>query len=248
MAHTDFSYLYPYSVEDARQRDEVSRWRESFRANIACKEAIEAAIRRDFDGMHLKDGCAQSVIAEFGYKRTAFVLANTLLEKDYDGRFSYANKEWSRRIFVPPDKDHNYQFVVDSHPAVLDGFVDEYRRSYAALALFDSTHCIPASKDMDYEGKVLVLSPDTLKESCWRQEDQLWYAHDGFGCSPNAIGRSIRCTCLGDGEHTRWNRSDFIGIIREELLPDWAKEQVEQLRAGQQPAQSQDCPGPEMKL
>lgn len=38
MAHTDFPYLYPYSVEDARQRDEVSRWRESFRANIACDE------------------------------------------------------------------------------------------------------------------------------------------------------------------------------------------------------------------
>ena len=57
------------------------------------------------------------------------------------------------------------------------------------------------------------------------------YAHDGFGCSPHAIGRSIRCTCLGDGEHTRWNRADFIGVLKDEFLPDWAKEKLEQLSA-----------------
>lgn len=55
------------------------------------------------------------------------------------------------------------------------------------------------------------------------------YAHDGFGCSPHAIGRSIRCTCLGDGEHTRWNRSDFIGVLQENLLPEWAKEKLNEL-------------------
>ena len=76
---------------------------------------------------------------------------------------------------------------------------------------------------------VLVVSPDTLRESCWTQENQLWYAHDGFGCSPHAIGRSIRCTCLGDGEHTRWNRSDFIGVLQENLLPEWAEEKLNEL-------------------
>ena len=55
------------------------------------------------------------------------------------------------------------------------------------------------------------------------------YAHDGFGCSPHAIGRSIRCTCLGDGEHTRWNRSDFIGVLQENLLPEWAEEKLNEL-------------------
>lgn len=58
-------------------------------------------------------------------------------------------------------------------------------------------------------------------------------AHDGFGCSPHAIGRSIRSTCLGDGEQTRWNRTDFIGVLREEFLPDWAKEKLAELQAEQ---------------
>ncbi len=73
---------------------------------------------------------------------------------------------------------------------------------------------------------MLVLSPDILKEECWRPEDQLWYAHDGFGCGPNARGRSIRCTCLGDGEQTRWNRHDFIGALRDECMPEWAREKL----------------------
>ena len=68
-----------------------------------------------------------------------------------------------------------------------------------------------------------MLSPDTLKESCWKPENQLWYAHDGFGCSPTAIGRSIRCTCLNDEEMARWNRTDFTGVLKEEFLPDWAR-------------------------
>ena len=223
------TYLYPYSAEEARRRNELADWRESFQANIACREAIEAAIRRDFDGMYLKEGCAQSVIAEYGYKRVSFVLTNTLQEKDYDGRFSRANKEWGSRTFIQPDKAHNCQFAVESHPAVLDGFINEYRQAYAALGLFDHSHCEPDSKALDYEGRVLVLSPDTLKESCWSQKNQLWFAHDGFGCSPHAIGRSIRCTCLGDGEMTRWNRTDFTGVLREGLLPGWAREKLEQI-------------------
>ena len=79
-----------------------------------------------------------------------------------------------------------------------------------------------------------MLSPDTLKESYWSQENQLWLAHDGFGCRPNAIGRSIRCTCLGDGEMTRWNRTDFTGVLKEKFLPDWAKEKLADVQ-GQNP-------------
>ena len=38
-------------------------------------------------------------------------------------------------------------------------------------------------------------------------------------------------TCLGDGEQTRWNRADFIGVLDEQYLPDWAREKLEKLQA-----------------
>lgn len=105
-----------------------------------------------------------------------------------------------------------------------------YREAYQKLGLFGPEHCVGDRAEQDYIGKVLVLSPDTLKESCWSQENQLWYAHDGFGCSPHAIGRSVRCTCLSDGEMTRWNRDEFVGVLDEKFLPDWAKESLSQFQ------------------
>lgn len=228
------TYLYPYSAKEARERNELSLWRESHRANIACREAIEDAIRRSFDGMHLDKDCITPVLDEYGYKRTAWVLANTLHELKWDGRFSPANKQWAERRYIPQDERYNAAITVRSHPAVLDGFVSFYRKAVQALNLFGAEHCAGDRAEQDFTGKVLVLSPDTLKESCWSQADQLWYAHDGFGCRPHAIGRSVRCTCLSDGEMTRWNRSEFIGVLDDKFLPEWAKPKLAELNAQEQ--------------
>ena len=230
------TYLYPYSSEEACRRNELPLWRASHQANIACKLAIEEAVRAHYDGAYLDKDCLIGVLQEFGYKRTAWVLANTLQQLEWDGRFSPRNNAWANETYIPPDQRHNLDFVVTSHPAVLDGAVDQYRAAYQKLGLFGPSQCESNFwSELDYEGKVLVLSPDTLKESYWTPQAQLWYAHDGFGCSPHAVGRSIRCTCLGDGEMTRWNRADFVGVLKEEFLPDWAEEKLEKLRGQDSP-------------
>ena len=135
------TYLYPYSAKEARERNELSLWRESHRANIACRDAIEDAIRRSFDGMHLDKDCITPVLDEYGYKRTAWVLAATLQELNWDGRFHPANKEWAARHYIPRDERHIADITVRSHPAVLDGFVTLYRKAYQKLGLFGSEHC-----------------------------------------------------------------------------------------------------------
>ncbi len=226
--------LYINSVRDAKAMDELPQWRESFKANCACCHAIEEAIRRDFDGMHLAEGCAESVIREYGFKRVEYVLANTLKEKADDGRFSAGNKEWSGRTYVPKDETHNYCFAVNSHPAVLDGFVSDFRKAYEALGLFDAQSCVVEAECQDFTGKVLVLRPKTLKENYWSPNYQLWLGRSGFGCTPGSSGRAVFATCLYDGETARWNRSDFIGPIRQDCLPDWASEQLEKLKSGQE--------------
>ena len=99
--------------------------------------------------------------------------------------------------------------------------------------MFDRTHCTTMT-GQELEGKVLVMSPYTLKESYWAPENQLWLAGGGFGCSPSAAGRAVYATCLGDGEYTRWNREDFIGILDEQHLPEWAQSKLAELRPAQQ--------------
>ena len=65
-----------------------------------------------------------------------FVLAVTVNEKDYDGRFSRSNKEWAKSFNIPADQDSTFgdnrlPYVINSHPAILDGFIDETRRELA---------------------------------------------------------------------------------------------------------------------
>ena len=85
--------------------------------------------------------------------------------------------------------------------------------------------------------KVLVLSPDILRGGCWSRGNQLWLALDGSGCSPGASDKPVRCVCLWDDEIANRNRSEFIGVLKEEYLPNWAREKLEQLRPSAQEPQ-----------
>ena len=237
----EFAYLYPYSKAEAGRRGELDRWEESFRANVSCAREIEAAIRgySSGDGI-LQPGTARNILEQWGFKRTNFVLANTLQQlgpiKD---RLSEANRNWQRGAYIPQDGTNRY-FAVDTALICMDQFISQVRDAYKQLELLGPEHCESGSYEkLDYEGRVLVLAPDTLKESYWNQRSQLWLAHDGFGCTPGAIGRSIRCTCLGDGEETRWNRTDFIGVLKEECLPQWAAEALSKLTEGKEQSHTQ---------
>ena len=51
--------LYTDPVRVARINDEIPQYRESKRANIACKKAIENLLAERFDGMRLHGDCAK---------------------------------------------------------------------------------------------------------------------------------------------------------------------------------------------
>ena len=229
---SDYPHLYRYSMNEAEQYDEVSQWQESHNLNIACSNAIEEAIRKGFDGMLLKSNCAKGVIEDYGFMRTGWVLSHTIQEKNDEEEISPSNKAWARQTFIP-SSDRNYDFVVGSHPALLNDFVSKFRDALTELHLFDYFHC-DSCADEDLTGKVLIIRHSALKESYWVPENQLWYATGGFGCSPYAAGDGIYATWLVNGEKYRWSRADFFGVIKDEHLPDWAREQVEKLKSGQE--------------
>lgn len=126
--------VYPYPADYAKEHGELEQYRASHKANIACKEAIEVAVREHYHDNRLDEKGAQEVLAAFGMERTVYVLANTVREKDWDGRFSHANKSWARTVPVYADMDHwnenrNLDFVVDAcHPGLTDLFVNQVRR------------------------------------------------------------------------------------------------------------------------
>ena len=46
---------------------------------------------------------------------------------------------------------------------------------------------------------------------------------------PSASGRKVFGKFLKDGENTNFNRSDFLGVIKDECIPEWAAEKLAEL-------------------
>ena len=70
----------------------------------------------------------EKIVELYGYKRVEHVLANTVQERRDDVRFRPSNREWANRHHIPPDEAHNCCFAAQSHSAILDGFISNYRK------------------------------------------------------------------------------------------------------------------------
>lgn len=125
--------VYYETAAYARENGELELFRLSHRTNIACKNDIQDAISRHFDGMHLDKETAKEVLDQYGAERVSIVLAATVQYKSWDGRFSSANKDWTFSVHLPEALsssgfDRRSDYIVDSHPAVLDGFIWQTRK------------------------------------------------------------------------------------------------------------------------
>ena len=92
-----YTHTLPYAMEHGRADDYL----ESRKRNLDCKNAIEDAIRKNFDGLHLAYDAAKEIIEEYGAERVVFILANTVQHLEYDGRFSIGNKAWAKGYGIP---------------------------------------------------------------------------------------------------------------------------------------------------
>ena len=131
--------VYPYPSDYAREQGELDAYRASFRANVSCKEAIEAAIRDNYHDNRLDTTAVGQVAEQFGQERMLYVLAATVRHFDYDGRISRDNKRWANTIPVYENKDgmdsdRSVQFVVCSHPGLTDLFLTGARREQPLTA------------------------------------------------------------------------------------------------------------------
>ena len=189
----DFPYLYRNSRTEARRLKETREHEDSFRLNVSCARAIEQSIRDHFSEAEegLAEGCAQSVLERYGFLRVDFVLANSLKQMGSPQRIGEEERQWLQETYVPPDGKYNRYFAVDTAASLLEAFIRQTKEAYQALGLFGPEHCVPGSDKQDYIGKVLAVSPNSLKESCWDPRNQLWLFADipGAGCFCHLSGR-----------------------------------------------------------
>lgn len=128
-------YLFPegkeayaeYKEEQAQKELEKAQAKIERDTKVSCKDAIDRAIAENFDGYRLPKGTAAGVIKEYGIERVSYVLANTVMHRRQEERISPENKEWAKSI-EPYAMYESRDIVAASHPAVLNGFINQARR------------------------------------------------------------------------------------------------------------------------
>lgn len=130
--------VYRHSAEYAIQHGEIEAYRDSFKANMDCREAIEKAIGDNYRDNRLDSKTTSVQLGQkFGMERVSYVLANTIRCKDHDGRISDGNKRWAAAIPVAEDRsewgdNRNLRFIVDkTNPGLVDLLVNQVRKDLA---------------------------------------------------------------------------------------------------------------------
>lgn len=228
-------HVYRYSLSEAKRCNEMNLWRDSHKENIRCRDAIDKMVSEQYSGNILPDEIVRSACREFGIDRVGWVLANTVNENDYDGRYRPDTKKWARTTFYIPNDIHNCEFELRTHPELVNGMVGQYRTYLKEeLGILGRDSCLPNSDEEDYTGKLLIMRSDSLADEYKKGEFQYFYAKCGFGCSPTAVGRKVFGFFVSDGEKAQFERADFLGIADPSQCPDWVNEKLDVFLQGQQ--------------
>ena len=121
--------LYLKTARYAREHGESEQYHRSHELNNACREEMDKAISENFDGMRLKEGFERELMERYGRERVEYVLATTVKENAWDGRYSRENMEWADSIPVSESESERIACCLHSHPAVIDGLIRRIRRN-----------------------------------------------------------------------------------------------------------------------
>ena len=132
MAH-EHKKIYSTPYETAVKKGETGLYQENDRLNRQCLKAIDAVIAASNYETNFYDleAAAKFVLAVYGAERVNTVLAAVVRNSSHDGRYSYSNKSWASGVLTPDRAD----LYPQSHPYVLNAFIDQAREAQKASVL-----------------------------------------------------------------------------------------------------------------
>lgn len=129
------------------------------------------------------------------------------------GDYAEIVKIFAERVRNEAEKvmDEKSKITVDMTPITKDG-------------------CQVLEADDRIKNKVVVIRADVFKPEYQISTKQLQLCTGGFGAEPNSRGSACFCTNLYSGKESRFERSDILGVIEKDDLPDWAKGRLDDVQ------------------
>lgn len=82
----------------------------------------------------------------------------------------------------------------------------------------------------DYENKVCVVNANSIVRGSDNEINQLVFITHGNGTNPYARGSACYAEEIYSGKSVRWERSDILGVLKKDCIPDWAKAKLNDLQ------------------
>ena len=93
--------------------------------------------------------------------------------------------------------------------------------------IYTAEDCEETGKGICLTEKVIVVRPDVFPGSCG---NQLYFCTGGNGAEPNPMGQAVSGVSLDNGEAALFRRSQVLGVLKPQFLPEQAKLQLSQIR------------------
>ena len=120
--------VVPFCRDDllaSKEKDQLAEWRASFRENGSCAKALDKAMSDNFaDNRMDTKKVLDTVVDEFGFERTAHVLAAQVFNHDWDGRYHSDVKKWAKeqmKEFSADFIEESRDYYLTAHPILIDG-------------------------------------------------------------------------------------------------------------------------------
>ena len=154
----------------------------------------------------------------------------------YDERFVVANYE-NNGIFeryvdalVGGDYAEIVKIFAERVKNEAEKVIDEKSKISVDMTPITKDGCQVLKVDDSIKNKVVVIRADVFKPEYQIATKQLQLCTGGFGAEPNSRGSACFCTNIYSGKESRFERSDVLGIIEKDDLPDWAKDRLDDVQ------------------
>lgn len=216
--------IYNQNLQSAKGENQESLWAENAKENIACAKAMEVLCgylgkEKTMDEMEIA-----ALVEVFGLQRVTYVTVSNLLFQHPEGE----NLDWAESFYVALRKEDVEHFSLSMDSGYLNGFADnlrEYTKHHSNL--FAIEHCDELDKDMDFNGKILVVNPKELSNHFKYPEHQMELISEAF-LEKDGVFRFYTRSLEDDAEATRFP-SEILGVLKEENIPTWAKERSKEM-------------------
>ena len=225
--------LYREMENYAYEAGELDAYRASLDANMACKEAIEAAISENYVDNRLSTRVAvETVLEQFSEERVQYVLANTVQHNLHDGRYHAENKDWAGKISVCEENSESY-IVSQVHPGLVNLFINQFRELLPEITQ-EKHETVSSPEPEKTVASKHRLTPDekAIKDAVMDTlKARIAYANDGMRSTVKASDQSQRImarngvkiegnTVTQNGEplfaiHRRYSAKKTQGCYRE---------------------------------